>query len=333
MGYLYMVEDGAQIGIRENYITAKYGDGMVKKIPVETLESISIFGRSQITTQCIQECLKRGIPISYYSKHGSYFGRLQSTGHIHVKRQRLQAGLPDTEFALELAKKIIRSKIHNQSVILKRYGKSRNLDVSDAYTHMNILMKKLPQCDSVSQIMGYEGSAARVYFKMLGKLVEPEFSFQGRSRRPPRDAFNSMLSLGYSLLMNEIYGKIENKGLNPYFGFFHQDKEKHPTLASDLMEEWRAVIIDSLVMSLVNGHEIFIEHFMQEMEEPGIFLTKEGMKIFLKKVEDRMRREHHYLKYVEYPVSFRRAMELQVNSFAKAIEEDNFDLYEPVWIR
>ena len=99
------------------------------------------------------------------------------------------------------------------------------------------------------------------------------------------------------------------------------------------MEEWRAVIIDSLVMSLVNGHEIFMEHFMQELEEPGIFLTKEGMKIFLKKVEDRMRREHHYLKYVEYPVSFRRAMELQVNSFAKAIEENNFDLYEPVWIR
>ena len=112
--------------------------------------------------------------------------------------------------------------------------------------------------------------------------------------------------------MNEFYREIENKGLHPYFGFIHQDREKHPTLASDLMEEWRAVLVDSLVLSLVNGHEILEEHFCSDADQPGIFLTKEGMKIFIRKMEDKMRQEQHYLTYVDYRVSFRRAMELQV---------------------
>lgn len=333
MGYLYVTDSSAQIGIAENYMTVKYKDGMLKKIPIETLESISIFGRSQITTQCIQMCLQRGIPISYYSKGGIYFGRLQSTGHINVARQRIQANLLGSEMALELAKKVIRSKIHNQSVVLQRYGKSRKVDVSSIYSQMKILMNKIPNCDSISQIMGYEGIAARIYFQMLGQLVVPDFSFQKRSRRPPKDAFNSMLSLGYSILMNEFYGKIENKGLNPYFGFIHQDREKHPTLASDLMEEWRAVIVDSLTMSLVNGHEILDEHFSHNEEQPGVFLTKEAMNIFLKKLEDKMRQSQRYLNNVEYAVSFRRAMELQVASFSKAIEENNPEIYQPIWIR
>lgn len=93
MGYLYITESDAQIGVAESYVTVKHKDGSLTKIPVETLEAVSIFGRSQITTQCIQECLKRGVPVSYYSKGGTYFGRIHSTGHINVARQRKQACL------------------------------------------------------------------------------------------------------------------------------------------------------------------------------------------------------------------------------------------------
>ncbi len=333
MGYLYITESDAQIGVAESYVTVKHKDGSLTKIPVETLEAVSIFGRSQITTQCIQECLKRGVPVSYYSKGGTYFGRIHSTGHINVARQRKQACLLGSELALKLSKKIIKSKMHNQYVVLQRYGKSRGVDVSQTCTRMKILMEKVPDCTSVEQIMGYEGNAAKLYFQTLNLLVEPAFSFNGRSRRPPMDAFNSMLSLGYSVLMNEFYGKIENKGLHPYFGFMHQDREKHPTLASDLMEEWRAVIVDSLVMSLVNGHEILEEHFYQEEERPGVFLTKARMSIFIKKLEDKMRKDIHYLDYIDYSVSFRRAMELQVASFSKVIEEEDAEMYHPIWIR
>lgn len=100
----------------------------------------------------------------------------------------------------------------------------------------------------IEQLMGYEGTAARLYFGQLGELINPVFFFTGRTRRPPTDPFNSMISLGYSIILNELYGKIEGKGLNPYFGIMHKDREKHPTLASDLMEEWRAVLIDSTAL-------------------------------------------------------------------------------------
>lgn len=333
MSYLYVTENSAEIGIADNYAYAKYKDGMIVKVPFETLESISIFGHAQISTQCVQKCLSRGIPISYYSKGGSYFGRLHSTRHVKVERQRIQASLIHSDLALALSKKIITSKIHNQIIVLKRYARSKNIDFSDECVAMTVSQKHIERCQTVSQIMGYEGNAARIYFKCLGKLVLPEFSFEKRSRRPPKDSFNSMLSLGYSILMNEIYGKIENRGLHPYFGFMHEDRENHPTLASDLMEEWRAVIVDSLVMSLVNGREITREHFMGGVDEPGIYLTKEGMRVFIQKFEKKLRQAMKYLEYIDYAVSFRRAMELQINSFILAIENRDESYYHPIWIR
>lgn len=333
MSYLYVTESNAEIGVADNYAYAKYKDGMVVKIPLETLESINVFGHAQISTQCIQKCLIKGIPISYYSKGGSYFGRLHSTGHVKVERQRIQAGLIHTDLSLALSKKIIISKIHNQMVVLKRYARSKGVDLSGECSAIKGLQNHVETCKTIPQIMGYEGNAARIYFKCLGMLVEPAFSFEKRSRRPPKDAFNSMLSLGYSILMNEIYGKIENRGLNPYFGFMHEDRENHPTLASDFLEEWRAVIVDSLVMSLVNGHEIKPEHFVNGLDDPGIYLTKEGMSIFIQKIEKKLRQEMKYLEYIDYAVSFRRALELQINSFIQAMEKGDESYYHPIWIR
>lgn len=120
--------------------------------------------------------------------------------------------------------------------------------------------------------MGYEGLAARVYFSALDMLIDKDFHFTGRSKRPPKDPFNSMISLGYSILLNEIYGKLQAKGLNPYFGFIHSDREKHPTLASDMMEEWRAVIVDTTVMSMINGHEIHQNQFTKDEETSEVTL-------------------------------------------------------------
>ena len=164
-------------------------------------------------------------------------------------------------------------------------------------------------------------------------LVEPDFHFHGRNKRPPRDEFNSMISLGYSVLMNEVYGKIEAKGLNPYFGFLHRDRERHPTLASDMMEEWRAVIVDSTAMGMINGHEIKKEDFILDAEEPGCFLTRDGIRTYLSKLEKKFQTEVRYLGYVDYAVSFRRGIALQMDCLVKAIEAGDAFLYKPVEIR
>ena len=115
MSYLYVCEQGAIIGISANRFEVKYKDGMIKSIPAETLELIEVFGKVQITTQCITECLKRGVNILFFSTNGSYFGRLISTSHVNVQRQRKQAEIEkNKEFKLRLSRKIIDAKIRNQ---------------------------------------------------------------------------------------------------------------------------------------------------------------------------------------------------------------------------
>lgn len=198
---------------------------------------------------------------------------------------------------------------------------------------MRICREKLSSCRTIPEIMGYEGQGAKAYFEGLALLIKPEFAFHGRNKRPPRDEFNSMLSLGYSVIMNEVYGKIEMKGLNPYFGFMHRDKEKHPTLASDMMEEWRAVIVDSTVMSMINGNEIHKEDFVTDMDEPGCFLTRNGIKTYLSKLEKKLQTDVRYLDYIDYAVSFRRGMALQLDLLVKAIEHEDPLLYRPIEIR
>lgn len=330
---LYVTESSATIRLEANRCIVKYADGMQTEIPIETLEGITIIGRAQMTTQCAQECLKRGIPVSYFSTGGSYYGKLLSTGHVNTQRQRKQCELYESRFAIDLTRILIRAKLKNQIVVLKRYERSRIISVSDSLRMMHICREKLLLCRKISEMMGYEGQGAKAYFDGLSVLVEPEFAFQGRNKRPARDEFNSMLNLGYFVLRNEIYGKIEEKGLNPYFGFMHRDKERHPTLVSDMMEEWRAVIVDATVMSMINGHEIQKEDFATDMDEPGCFLTKSGMKKFLPKLEKKLQAQMKYLSYVDYDVSFRQGMALQLNRLVKAIESRDASIYRPIEIR
>ena len=248
MSYLYVTQDKSKISCRDNECIINYGDNEQCVIPIETLDGIDIFGATQLTTQAIQRFLLKGIPVSFYAKSGKYYGKLISTGHVNAKRQRKQSALGlNIDQYLVLDKKIISAKANNQLVILRRYSRNKEEDISSEVKGIKALMYKIDKCKNIKQLMGYEGSIAKNYFKALSKLIDENFKFNGRSRRPPKDEFNSLISYGYTILFNEIYGKIEKHGLNPYFGFLHRDDENHPTLCSDLLEEWRPVIIDSLV--------------------------------------------------------------------------------------
>ena len=334
MSYLYVCEHGANIGISGNRVQVEYKDGMRQSVPIEPLEMIELFGNVRMSTQCTVECLKKGINVIYYSGNGAYFGRLISTNHVNVARQRKQAEIYKNEqFKIKFSQKIIHAKIKNQIVILRRYARYNDINVAEPIKAMKNEWEELNKADSIEKVMGHEGLAARIYFKTLGKLVDEEFEFKGRTRRPPLDPFNSLISLGYSIILNEIYGKLEGKGLNPYFGLMHKDREKHPTLASDLMEEWRAVLVDSVALSMLNGHELLKEDFYQNPDGPGIFLTNEAFKKYIRKLETKFLASNKYLSYVDYDVSFRRAITLQVEQLVKAIEMEDADQYKPIIIR
>lgn len=281
------------------------------------------------------ELLEREIPITLLSSIGKFYGRLEPTKYINIERQREQFRRGDDEiFCHEVSKSFISAKIKNSQVILRRYNRNAGvLVVEEIINELKQYSLKALNSESVEELMGYEGNASRIYFKALGLMVKDEFKFKGRSKQPPKDPFNSLLSFGYTLLLYEIYTAITNKGLHPYSAFMHKIRKGHPALASDLIEEWRSVIVDSLVMNLVQTGVIKREDFNEPDESGGVYLNRETSKTFIKKFEERLRQHNSYLTYVDYPLSFRESLQFQVGAMVKSIEENDPSIYRPIVIR
>ena len=333
MSYVYVTEQGTKVGISNGKLVISNPTGDSCEAPQELVEGLSLFGNVQITTQCIRTCMEQNIGVTFFSLSGNCIGNITPSGNsrnaLRAKKQVLLS--EDKNFRLELARTFIRAKIHNQRVVAERYMKSDGSSYRDFHRDFKCLEKEVGQVDSIAKLMGLEGIAARAYFTRLGQTVSEDFAFTKRSRRPPRDPFNTMLSMGYSLLTKEIKGHLENHGLLPYIGFLHEDRNGHAALASDMVEEWRPVIVDSLVLSLVRGHEISSNDFI--CREDGCFFSNKGLKLFLRKYEQRLRQTSKYLPGIERPLAFREALWHQCASLAKAIEECSADEYSPVFIR
>lgn len=332
MSFVYITEDGAFIRKRGGSFVVGQGEQEVMEIPEAVLDGLVLVDSVQVSSRAMVEFLRLGIPVTWLSRRGAFFGRLESTRHVHVFRQEQQVLQKGKPFYLALAKKCIAAKVHNQLTILRRcqrYHDSEALQKAEQQILAN--RRHLSEAKDSEALMGYEGIIARIYFQVLGRTVPKSFAFSKRSKRPPLDPFNAMLSLGYTLLMYEIYTALSNEGLHPYFGFLHTLKNHHPALASDLMEEWRAVIVDSMVLSLVNQHRIKLEHFEKdENGEPGVFLTRHGRTIFLQAYEKKMRTRN---QYVEGTHSYRHSIARQVYQYAQALMAQNADMYEPIYLR
>ena len=335
MTILYLTEEGSCLVKDGNRIKIKKTDSSLKEIGLEKVEGIVLMGNTHVTTPLMTELLEREIPLTWLSGIGKFWGRLEPTTYINIDRQREQFRRgDDIIFCHELSKSFIIGKIKNCQVVLRRYNRNLNSQrVEEIINELKRYHQKICETESIEQLMGYEGNASRIYFEALGLLVKDDFKFKGRSKQPPRDPFNSLLSFGYTLLLYEIYTAITNKGLHPYAGFMHKIRKGHPALASDLIEEWRAVIVDSLVMGLIQTNIITIDDFQEPAENGGVYLNRDASKVFIQKFEERLRQHNSYLTYVEYPLSFRESLQFQVGTLVKAVEENDPSIYRPVVIR
>ncbi len=334
MSHMYILDNGSSIGMDGGRYVVKQKDDVIRSIPKEGVESIIVFGNSTITTPCVHDLLERGISVCYFSSKGKYFGRLVSTEFSKVELVKKQFQIFDNRnFSVNLAKNIIQAKIHNQYVVVKRYIKDETEDIKRKLVIIRRMEQKVHKSDSIDEIMGCEGMAARNYFSLLGMSVKPEFRFYGRNRRPPKDAFNSLLSLGYTLLMYDIMAKIESVGLNPYYGFMHTNRDNGPSLVSDLMEEWRAVIVDSIVMSMIQGNELDTDDFVTDDKHEGVYIQNAAIKKFITKFEKKLNTSSKYLAYDDNSYSFRQAIEIQCSKIAECINNNDFERYTPVIIR
>ena len=258
MASIYITENGTYLHKRGGKLLIDKEETTITEVPLELVENITVTNTTQISSSLITECLTKNIPISWMSTSGKMYGSLLAPSFVDIFKQKQQFDLiEEKDFYFKLAQKIVSAKIHNQLVLLRRYN--RNIKSEKVHELINYLantQKNIKYTSDNNELLGYEGLASRTYFSALGMLINKPFQFTKRTKQPPRDPFNAMLSMGYSILFNEILSNIIAIGLHPYIGFFHQLAKGHPALVSDLIEEWRAVIVDALVISLIKRGSI-----------------------------------------------------------------------------
>lgn len=317
MTWLYATEPGICIGKQGGHIVLTKSKEVVCRIPSETVEGVTVIDAVQVSSAAITFLLTRNVPVTWLSSRGKFYGRIESTSSRDVFRLKEQFEIcEDKEFCLLLAKKIISCKIHNQKTILRHYNRRAGLSsVAELYQKIKYLAGKIQQTETIEVLMGYEGSVARNYFHALGFLTPEEFQFSTRTKQPPKDRFNAMLSFGYTLLLYDFYTAIQNAGLHPYIGFLHALKNGHPALASDLMEPWRPVIVDSLCLSLTT-HRMIRPDLFDESDEGGVYLNPVGRKIFIREYERKMKTVNQYFGG-QY--SWRHTIHMECDSYRTAI--------------
>lgn len=333
MSIIYLTEHGTELGIVNGRFEISKDEQIIASIPCKTVDGITVLSKSQVTTQCIEFCLMNSIDILYMSVGGTVFGKITNLNYTNAKRQRRQIDVHRETFCIGLARKTLAAKIYNQYIVLKRYEKSKGIKDSVESKMLFICYKKIKQANIMNKILGYEGSAAKYYFQGLSNCIDKQFVFKGRSRRPAKDEFNMLINIGYHILLGIITSCIEHKVLNPYIGYIHSDSKGHPALASDMIEEWRAVIVDATVMNLINRRELTKKHFEYDTNGKVKILTREGYAILINKIENKLKSQNRYLSYLGKPVEFREAIWSQINRLSKVIETGNVDYYKAVYIR
>lgn len=316
MTTLYVIEQGAIVTKTDGRVVVRKDHQVLQDIPAINIERIVLFGNVHLTTPAVAFVLKEGIDVVYLSSHGTYRGRFQPpwAKDAHLRQLQYRASL-DESFRLAISKRFIQGKLSNMAALCRRQKGSA--EVSTMLRRLDQLSRRAAQANGLNELRGYEGAASTTYYKAFRLFLKQNFGFSARSHHPPRDPINALLSLGYTLLYNEIYALINVVGLDPYMGFFHEVKRGHAALASDLMEEWRPIIADSLVLFLVNRGELTGAHF--RLPQPDqVCLTKEGLARFVRRYEDRLASQVHHPR-LQKRLSYRQCLEAQVRHLVECI--------------
>ena len=329
MANLYVYEQGTTLDFKDKNLVAITLNERI--IPTEKLERIVVFGDIKITTICIQELLKMGIPITFLSKKGEYFGSLEATNHVDIKKQRLQfQKSADKDFCLELSKILIRGKINNQRAFLFKENKiAKEPLAAISAVRIKGFVKKVNIAKNIDELNEIIKEMDKLYFTGLSSFLGKEYNFTERVKMPPKDPFNSILSFGYTLLLYEIQNLLNSKGLNAYAGFFTSDKLNMPALCADLMEEWRSILVDSLAFKLLYIKKLTLNDFETNEETGAVLLKKEATFAFIEEFEKLLRSESGKIIGNSRKISYRKAIEYQITLLIKAIENDSPKDYVP----
>lgn len=303
---LYILSENAYLTLDgENVVARKCGEE-TGRVPLHTLESIVSFSYAGASPALMGACAEHGIALSFFSRKGQFLARTEGArrGNVLLRRQQFRLS-DDPQQSLTLARNFIIGKVFNAKWVLERALRDHKprintQSVRKASGFLDESLTRIRCCTSAAELRGVEGDAAATYFGVFDELILREketFAFTRRIKRPPTDPVNAMLSLFYTVLSNDCAAALEGVGLDPYVGFLHVDRPGRMSLALDLMEELRAVMVDRFVATCINNRIIKAEHF--ETRESGeVRLASEGRRALFETWQNRKRGTltHPFLK-------------------------------------
>lgn len=317
---LYVTEQGARVGRSGERIVVRSSNTVLADMRLLDVAQVNLFGNVQISTQALQELVQREVPVLFFS-HGGYFYGIAHGMPARTVRVRAEqfdvAKNPDR--ALPLARAVVRTKILNQRTMLRRNAKELPAHV---VPHLRRLAVAALRAGSSEALLGIEGAAANLYFEHFHRMLTGDvatFDFRERNRRPPRDAVNAMLSLGYAILTKDVTVACLAAGVDPYVGVFHHPGRGRPALALDVMEEFRPLVVDSVVINLVNRGGVGVGDFI--VRAGAVALRPDARRHFIEAYERRMEDLVTHPVF-GYRISYRRALEVQVRLMARAITRE-----------
>lgn len=334
MGTAYITQEDAFIGKTDERLTVKANQKKLLDIPLLKLEGIVILGRATISPMVVNELLQRHIPLTFLTQTGRYLGRLEPefTKNIFVRKAQWSAA-GNTPQAIHLVQSFVRGKLKNYRHTLQRKARDfSQLNLDSEISHLEKTIKSIENTSKIDSLRGLEGAGSAVYFGSFDQLINhPQFSFQSRRRRPPTDPINSLLSLGYSLLRHDIQSAVNIVGFDPYLGYLHVEHYGRPALALDLMEEFRPLVIDAMVLRIINKQYLTPDDFTTEPISNAVSLTKEGLKTFLRCYEEKKQTQFKH-PVLKRKCSYQEAFEIQARLMAKYLMGET-DKYPPLIIK
>jgi CRISPR-associated protein Cas1 len=322
MSVVYVKEQRSVVRKRGGRILVEKEGECLLEIPLRQTDSVAVFGNVQVTTQAMSELLERGIPLALYTRHGRLKGHLtpELSKNIPLRLAHYRAAI-DESASLAIARASVRAKLSNSAALIADYrAHYPSAQLALAEQTLRGAAERADGASSHAQLLGYEGSAASTYFTAFAALNRSDLPFEGREKHPAPDPVNALLSLGYTLVMNEIRGLAEGLGLEPHLGFLHRVDYGRPSLALDLLEPFRAPLVDRLTLRVVNERVLTAGDFARRVTGTAagsVVLMPDSFRRYLENYERALTETRR-----SAPRGMRDALALEVEKLARCIRGD-----------
>ncbi|MEA5536869.1 type I-D CRISPR-associated endonuclease Cas1d [Crocosphaera sp. XPORK-15E] len=334
MGTAYITQEDAFIGKTDERLVVKSDKQKLLDVPLLKVDGVVVLGRATVSPAVITEMLSRHIPLTFLTATGRYLGRLEPevTKNIFVRKAQWQAA-GESPKAIHLVQAFVRGKLKNyRNSLMRRQRNFEHLDLTKSITTIEHTISPIEQTSTINSLRGLEGAGSAAYFGCLNQLItNKNFQFTHRNRRPPTDPVNALLSLGYALLRHDIQSAVNIVGFDPYLGYLHVERYGRPSLALDLMEEFRPLVVDSVVLNAINHELLKPDDFTQEAISNAVSLNKDGLKTFLRLYEQKKQSKFKHPVF-QRQCTYQESFEWQARLMAKYLMGET-DKYPPLVLK